>query len=126
MEESERMKVTETIQAMASNDTNDTNFVKYKKLMQVHMFLRKILKGKITGIEEKYYDIKKSYNTIQLKTTITDPKELSKEYFEMEGKYRQYLEDIRGLEETEKELVEEKEELEQQWKSLQTYEFDTE
>lgn len=90
------------------------------------MFLRKILKGKITGIEEKYYDIKKSYNTIQLKTTITDPKELSKEYFEMEGKYRQYLEDIRGLEETEKELVEEKEELEHQWKSLQTYEFDTE
>ena len=77
------MKITGDIQAMASNDINDANFSKYKKLMMVQRFLRKMLRCKILNLEEKYYNTKKSYNTIQVKTAINDPRELSKTYFQM-------------------------------------------
>lgn len=68
------MRVTENIQAMASSDINDAHSLKYKKLLMVHGFLRRVLKSKIMSIEEKYYDIKKSYNTIQVKTSVNDPR----------------------------------------------------
>ena len=90
---------------MAASDLNDSDFVRWKKLLTVHSFVRKVFKVKVNNLEEKYTDLKRCYNTIRAKTTITNPQNLSSSYFQMENIFRQGVEHIRGLEERENQLM---------------------
>lgn len=47
----------------------------------VQIFLRRILKVKISNVEDKYKDFTRCYNSIRTKTTINTPNELSEAYF---------------------------------------------
>lgn len=73
MAEEDSLRTSEEIQAIASSDLNDSNHIKWKKLLLVQGFLRKILRRKVALVEEKYSDMIRSYNSIKVKTTINSP-----------------------------------------------------
>jgi hypothetical protein len=84
---------------MAASDLNDSDMIKWKKLLMVQKFLKKLLKFKIVNLEQKYSDVKNAFYTIKLRTNISDPASLANSYFNLEDTYQKLLENVRHLEE---------------------------
>lgn len=114
----ERQKITDEIQAIAASDLNDSSLLKWKKLLMVQLLVKKILKSKINNLEIKYGDMKNAFHTIKIKTTIDDPKTLATGYFKLEEDYNGLVSMVKNLEETEKQLLEEKESSQRQLEKL--------
>jgi|JI8StandDraft_1071087.scaffolds.fasta_scaffold758667_2 hypothetical protein len=83
---------------MAASDLNDSNMIRWKKLLLVQKFLKKLLKSKINDLELKYSEVKRAFYTIKMRTNVTDPASLTSCYFNLEDTYQKLLETVRNLE----------------------------
>lgn len=82
---------------MAASDLNDSNMIRWKKLLLVQKFLKRLLKSKISDLENKYSEVKTAFYTIKMRTNVTDPTNLTSSYFGLEDTYQKLLEAVRTL-----------------------------
>lgn len=76
---------------MAASDLNDTEMIRWKKLLMVQKFLKRMLKFKIVNLDMKYSEVKSAYYMIKLRTNISDPGSLANSYFNLEDTYQKLL-----------------------------------
>lgn len=69
---------------MAASDLNDSDMIRWRKLMLVQKFFKKMLKVKLLNLEQKYSSVKDAFYTIKLRTNISDPHGLATSYFGLE------------------------------------------
>lgn len=81
--EIERQRITDDIQAMAASDLNDSNMIRWKKLLLVQKFLKRLLKSKVNDLDQKYSEVKNAFYTIKMRTNVSDPASLTACYFSL-------------------------------------------
>jgi hypothetical protein len=68
---------------MAASDLNDSNMIRWKRLLLVQKFLKRMLKSKILALELKYNDVKNAFYTIKMRTNISNPNDLTSCYLSL-------------------------------------------
>lgn len=85
----QRQKQTDQIQELAACDIQDADLLRLKKFMTVQVFLRQLLKSKMSKLKRFYEPYEDAFFQIKSNTSVKDANSLKTEFFNFENNYNE-------------------------------------